>query len=228
LTGPEARLATLWAPARVRDGFAAILSLDAELLRVVTRIREPLLAEIRLAWWRERLTELANGGPAPRQPLLRALEVARTRHPGLDLARLSRLEDALLPLLGAPVPDLGALAWARGSTLAGALLSLAGEALSPAAARAGARIALGGFLRAEAAEVHPRIRPAADRWRNGPPEPYEGDRAPPPRILRPLDSLAIRDLAASRAGRPLARAAAPGRQLVMALAASGLSYGRAS
>jgi phytoene synthase len=225
---PEARLAALWAPAPVREAFAAILALDAELLRVVTTLSEPLLAEIRLAWWRERLTDLSNGQPAPAQPLLQALEAASRAHPSLDLARLSRLEDSLLPLLGAPVPDLAALAFARGSTIAGALLSLEAAPLSPAAARAGARIALGLFLRAEASEAHPRIAPAAERWRAAPPEPFETDGEAPPRLLRPLDSLAREDIAAARRERPLSRAATPSRQLRLAAAALGLSSSRRS
>jgi hypothetical protein len=190
----------------------------------VTTIREPLLAEIRLAWWRERLTDLAHGKPPPAQPLLRALATARDRHPRLDLARLSRIEDALLPLLGEPVPDLAAPAWARGSTLAGALLSLQGEVLTPAAANAGARIALARFLRAEAAVYPLRINAAAERWRAAPPEPFESGGTSAPRLLRPLDALAAADIAAARASRPLGRAAAPARQIRMAAAALGLPY----
>ena len=58
---------------------------------------EPLLGEIRLAWWRDRLCEL-DTQPAPAQPLLQALQ-ARVL-PRLSGAELATLEDGWLARLG--------------------------------------------------------------------------------------------------------------------------------
>ena len=46
----------------------AIHAYDLEVQRVVGDIKDPLLAEIRLAWWREQLQALAAGAKPPAQP----------------------------------------------------------------------------------------------------------------------------------------------------------------
>ena len=74
----------------------ALLALDAELAQLVATTTEPLLGEIRLAWWRDRLIEL-DTQPAPAQPLLQALQ-ARTL-PRLSGSDLAGLEDGWLARL---------------------------------------------------------------------------------------------------------------------------------
>jgi phytoene synthase len=67
------RLALSYAPARVKSPTLALLALDARLADVVRSASEPMLAQLRLAWWREQLMP----DPAPGQagePLLVALE----------------------------------------------------------------------------------------------------------------------------------------------------------
>lgn len=92
-------LACLYAPARARPGLIALFALDCELAQLVASTTEPMLGEIRLAWWRERLQEL-DAGKAPAQPLLCALrDHALPLLPGADLAAL---EDRWLAMIGSP------------------------------------------------------------------------------------------------------------------------------
>ncbi|MCU0891974.1 MAG: squalene/phytoene synthase family protein [Sandarakinorhabdus sp.] len=93
----ERWLACLYAAAPARPGLVALFALDAELAHVVATTTEPLLGEIRLAWWRDRLIEL-DTQPAPAQPLLQALQ-ARVL-PRLSGAELATLEDGWLARLG--------------------------------------------------------------------------------------------------------------------------------
>jgi phytoene synthase len=93
----ERWLACLYAAAPARPGLVALLALDAELAQLVATTTEPLLGEIRLAWWRDRLCEL-DTQPAPAQPLLQALQ-ARVL-PRLSGADLAGLEDGWLARLG--------------------------------------------------------------------------------------------------------------------------------
>lgn len=213
----ERWLALLWAPPASRAALAAVLAYDCELERVVASLTEPLLAELRLAWWRERLAELARGERPPAQPLLRAL-AADARGAGVDLVALERLEDSLLPLLGDGEPDLALIAAQRGAALAAALAPLVGDGAGPALAR----IAMARFARRDWRAAGPIARGLA-AWRASPPASFEAAGPAPPRLLVGLDALARADLAALRAGRPLAPAAGPGRQLRLAVAALGLS-----
>jgi phytoene synthase len=113
-------------------------NLDLALADVVATTSEPALGAIRLAWWRERLEELDQGGEAPPEPRLRAIQRQLIGR-GISGTELSKLEDGWLPLLepfpwGEPV--------AEGLRLRGRLLFGIGARLldgDPAAAeRAGA------------------------------------------------------------------------------------------
>lgn len=66
------RLALAYAPAAHRPVQLAAFALDARLAGVVGNAREVLLAQIKLAWWRERLSEPAAQRPLG-EPLLAAL-----------------------------------------------------------------------------------------------------------------------------------------------------------
>lgn len=52
---PEQRLAIAWSAPVARDRLASMLAFDRRLARIVTRTREPLLGQMRLAWWRDTL-----------------------------------------------------------------------------------------------------------------------------------------------------------------------------
>lgn len=69
---PVSRLALAYAPAAAGPVWLALLALDARLASVVLNAREPVLAQIKLAWWRERLSEPPERSPKG-EPLLAAL-----------------------------------------------------------------------------------------------------------------------------------------------------------
>lgn len=215
----ERWLSVLWAPAPARAALVALHALDLEQQRVVAEAREPMLAEIRLAWWREQLEALSAGKAPPPQPILRALgHDARTR--GADLTDLARIEEGFLPLLTEGRLDALAMAKARGGplfrTLATAIVcSPLNNRQAEAAAAAGTRWALACLWRGGWGQAEPRLAgldPPAF-----PPPPA----GPLPPALRALDALAVQDWQRLETGRPLAPAASPGRQMRMALAAIG-------
>jgi phytoene synthase len=53
---PEARLALAWSPPKVRAPLSIALQLDRRLARIVSRTNEPMLGQMRLAWWRDALS----------------------------------------------------------------------------------------------------------------------------------------------------------------------------
>lgn len=60
---PEAGLALAWSPPRVRARLSILLQLDRRLARIVSRTTEPMLGQMRLAWWRDALGQLPDRRP---------------------------------------------------------------------------------------------------------------------------------------------------------------------
>lgn len=60
---PEADLALAWSPPAVRGPMAAAFQLDRRLARIVARTTEPMLGQMRLAWWREALGKPVTDRP---------------------------------------------------------------------------------------------------------------------------------------------------------------------
>ena len=54
---PEKRVALAWTPVRARPLLATFLGLDQRLARIVSQASEPMLAQLRLAWWRDELAK---------------------------------------------------------------------------------------------------------------------------------------------------------------------------
>lgn len=69
---PPQRLALAYCPARARAPTLALLALDARLASVVRTRREPLAAQMRLAWWRDLVVRPQDQWPAG-EPLVAAL-----------------------------------------------------------------------------------------------------------------------------------------------------------
>ena len=65
----ERRLALAYSPARARTETLALLALDQRLAGLVHAAREPVLGQIKLAWWREQLRK-APAARAQGEPLL--------------------------------------------------------------------------------------------------------------------------------------------------------------
>lgn len=70
--GPVNRLALAYAPQSTRLPLLALLMLDMRLAGIVRNSREPMLAQLRLAWWREQLSGDTSRWPEG-EPLLVAL-----------------------------------------------------------------------------------------------------------------------------------------------------------
>lgn len=213
----ERWLSALWAPADARNALLALHGYDLEQQKIVAEAKEPMLGEIRLAWWREQLEHLAGGQLAPPQPLLRALRHdARPR--AVDLVAFSSIEEGFLPLLTEGRLNPLQMAQARGGPLFRALHTaiLARPLSNPEAAdstAAGTRWALAKLWRGEWGSAEVRLQPL-----DPPAFPGPASGTLPP-SLRALDRLAADDWDRLSRGEPLAAPGSPGRQLKMAVAA---------
>lgn len=128
VTDPWFDLALSYAPDRSRAALDALFSLDAALGNVLRTTREPLVGQMRLAWWREALQGLDASG-APAEPVLQSLASA-VLPLGIEASALSGTVDAWEPLLG----DIGNGSIDEHARLRGrALFIVAGGALGAAA-----------------------------------------------------------------------------------------------
>lgn len=105
------RLALSYAPADMREPLLAFFALDLRLAGIVRSSHEPMLAQLRLAWWREQLESDGSAWPEG-EPLLAALRSLGGRH-----RALAALVDGWEGMTGAPplpADVFGKLAEARG------------------------------------------------------------------------------------------------------------------
>ena len=184
------RVALAYAPPRTRDAWLGLLALDARLAQVVRETREPMLGQIRLAWWRERLGETPAKRPKG-EPLLALL--------GPDSDRLLPLVDAWEAMLGeAPLPRemLAAFAEGRAEALSALAAALGHQEAAGSTGQAGRSWAL--------ADVALRLSHPQEREHVTALIGNEGARAPHlPRAMRPLavlHGLALRDLRRGKNG----------------------------
>lgn len=143
--GDEARfLAALFAKPEAREQLFALIAFNVELAKIPASVSEPMLGQIRLAWWREAVDELfAGAGPRGHvvmHALAAAHEAAPLHRPSLE-ALIEARDWALEPEGGSDPEALrrflagtgGALAEASvralgGGDEAGAVAMLAGKA----------------------------------------------------------------------------------------------------
>ena len=201
---PDRLLALAYAPAAKRPALEALWRLDVTLGAVVARGREPMVAQIRLAWWREAL-EALDSAPPPPEPVLQAL-AAHVLPAGVTGAELAAMEEGWSVLLAEGPLDAEALhlyAEQRGGLLFRHSARLLGAEAD--VGPAGARWALVDLARHSARpEEAAAALAAAAGIELG---------APWPKALRPLAMLSLltrRDLA--RTG-PLERQGSPARML---------------
>jgi phytoene synthase len=149
---PDRYFAALFAPAPLRAHLFALYAFNHELARVAESVREPMLGEIRLAWWRETL-EGAQAGNPRNHDVARALAVVLKAH-DLPQALLDALIEARhFDISDTMFPDLAALE-AYADTTSGSVMRLAarilgaGEASDALARSAGLAYGLTGLLRA--------------------------------------------------------------------------------
>ena len=69
---PLLRLAVAYAPGPARAAWTALVVFDHRLARAVAGASSPLIAQLKLAWWRDRMRESASRWPES-EPLLAAL-----------------------------------------------------------------------------------------------------------------------------------------------------------
>jgi phytoene synthase len=115
-----------------RADVIALLAFDAELARAPRIASDPLIAEIRLTWWREAVDEIFEGPTHRRHPVVIALARAIARH-GLERERLEAMIEARIEGPAEPA------AWANAT--AGSLAVLTATILDPAAQAEPARLA---------------------------------------------------------------------------------------
>jgi 15-cis-phytoene synthase len=159
-----------------RADVIALYAFNYEISRAAEVASQPLVGEMRLAWWREALEEMFEGRPVRRQPVALALAAAAARR-GLERQDLEALVDARLRELD-PWPLAEAEVEAYVDATAGGLMALAARVLSPEAAAEQTRHAarawgiaglarLGGRLPANwgAQQVRDKVGAAVERAR---------------------------------------------------------------
>lgn len=135
----DRRLALAYAPRAARDAVLGLFLLDLRLSRIVAQAREPMLGQIRLSWWRDRLGEPLDKTPAG-EPLLALLALW-----GPARARLAPLVDGWEALLGDTLiesTELEAFAEGRAAGFAALASVLGHQNALEEAARAGREWAL--------------------------------------------------------------------------------------
>jgi phytoene synthase len=93
---PPTRLAIAYVPAHLRSALTLLLQMDMRFGDIVGTAGEPMIAQIKMAWWRETLTEAVDLRPKG-EPLLQALAAVGGAIP---LSALEALVSAWEELLG--------------------------------------------------------------------------------------------------------------------------------
>lgn len=122
---PERAIFLAYAPAQGRGALAALLALDDALAALLRSTREPVLGQMRLAWWRDSLAKL-DEAPPPAEPVLQAVAVEVLPR-GVTGSEIAALVDGWEVLVAEDALD--AVALERFGAGRGALFTLAGRAL---------------------------------------------------------------------------------------------------
>lgn len=120
-------LSALFAPAEKRKHLFALYAFNVEIARIPELVREPMMGEVRLQWWRDALDGVAAGDVA-RNPVANAL-LDTVKHSNLSRGLLYELVDAkAFDLYGEPMESLSRLETYLDST-SSSLMRLAAEIL---------------------------------------------------------------------------------------------------
>lgn len=76
---PARRIALAYAPARARPAWLALFMFQHKLAETARPGREPLMVQLRLSWWRDRLKENSDAWPVS-EPVLSALKAWNGEH----------------------------------------------------------------------------------------------------------------------------------------------------
>lgn len=129
--GEAERIAVLYAAQSLRPRYRSLLLLDAQLARIALSAREPMLAQLKLAWWRD---AIADPGEAPAQPLVQELATSWPEGP----ARLTILVDGWERVAvgeGGFLAVAEAVAEARAAACAAAARAVPNDAIQAASRR---------------------------------------------------------------------------------------------
>jgi phytoene synthase len=114
LLNPPQRLAIAYAPLQFRDAFALLLQVDARFAELVAKSSEPLIGQMKLAWWRDAIAAEPDRRPKG-EPLFERLGATS----GLSLApSLTMLVDAWESLLVDPTGEGGRADFAKARSAA--------------------------------------------------------------------------------------------------------------
>lgn len=210
MLGADLGLALTYVPLPNRGALAALFSIDRAMADVVRSTKEPMLGPIRLAWWREQLEELDEGGAAPAEPRLQ--QAASELLPrGVSGRELAALESGWLRMFD-PFPwtvQTSEAIWFRGNLLFGLGARVLG--------RADERIqGAGGLWTLVDAARHcsdPLSRAMLIEQARSFARGLAGVRFPGP--LRPLSMLTVLAMRDCRRGEPFEREGTPGRAAAM-------------
>ena len=176
-------LALTYVPAPRRQALRTIWELDAAWGAVLAGGREPLISQIKLAWWRDSLAKL-DGEKPPAEPMLQAV-AADILPLGVSGTELSEMEVGWTLLLAEEpltAAELATYSATRGTLLFRYSARLLGAELTPGMARAGEGWALVDLARhSNAVDAEAALQAARERL-------FGEERWPTP--LRPLGMLA--------------------------------------
>ena len=210
MLGADLGLALTYVPLRDRGALAALFAVDRAMGDVVRSTKEPMLGPIRLAWWRERLEELDEGGAAPAEPRLQA--VARELIPrGVTGRELAALESGWLRLFD-PFPwtvQTSEAIWFRGNLLFGLGARILGRADERIQGAGGLWALVDAARHCTDGESRATLVQQARTFARG----LVGVRFPG--LLRPLSMLAALAARDCRRGEPFEREGTPGRAAAM-------------
>ncbi len=110
----EVQLALAYTPPMLRDSLRTVFELDARLARIVAATNEPMLGQMRLAWWRDTL-----GAPLGDRPAGDAVLDAVGEHwEGHEAALVALVDGWECMLAEPPLSPEGAQAFAKGRAVA--------------------------------------------------------------------------------------------------------------
>jgi phytoene synthase len=208
---PDRTLALSYVAAEKREALRALWRLDTAMGAVLAGGREPMLAQIKLIWWRDSLAKLDTALP-PGEPVLQevAARVVSRSIRGEQLARMQEGWSVLLSQDPLTAADLETYAVGRGALLFRYSSSLLGYQLADKVKRAGEGWALSDLARhSNEADARTALAAAAEKLAD-----VAAQRWPAP--MRPLGMLAMlarRD--AERGVGNLERQGAPARMARM-------------
>ena len=112
---------------RNRASLAALFALDARLAQTIASTREPIVGQMRLAWWREALVAL-DSTPTPAEPVLMAIasHVLPRGVPGKELGEMTTGWEAILGGEGGDAQARATHAEERGARLFAAAARILG------------------------------------------------------------------------------------------------------